>query len=97
MCLAVVYCVSAAYITDWESSTRPISVNPGSTERSGRAGLTGRPCFVAARFEAEVAVLLWFRRCVLGVAEFHCSTPFFCCERTYPTACIRQPYLPLHL
>ena len=53
---------------DCESSTRPISTNPGSME-AGEYGLRRGTCFVARRLEVVAVVgLLWMPWCVLGAA-----------------------------
>ena len=55
---------------DCESSTRPISKNPGSMEM-GEYGLTRGTCFFARRLElVVVAGLMWVSRCVFGGAIF---------------------------
>ena len=59
-------CVTFVVFTDFESSTRPISTNPGSIE-AGEYGLTRRTCFLACRLELDaVAGLVWVSWCVLG-------------------------------
>ena len=74
--VCLVYCLSAAYITDCECRSWPISTNLASTE-AGELGLTRGKCFVARRLElAAVAVLLCFWWCISSAAGF---SFFFVC------------------
>ena len=96
VCLFVSVCVTYVVFTDCESSTRPISTNPGSMEAS-KYGLTRGTCFVARRLEGvAVAGLLWISWCVLGAAEFFVVLFFrffFFFERTRPAASMSPPCL----
>ena len=88
VCVSVsVYGVTLVVFTDCESSTRPISANPGSIEAC-EYGLTRGTCFVARRLEmVAVAGLLW-----IFVVCFGCGgISFF--ERTLPAASMRPPCL----
>ena len=68
--MSVSVCVTFVVFTDCESSTTPISTNPGSMD-AGEYGLTRGTCFVALRLEVvAVAALLWISWCVLGGADF---------------------------
>ena len=97
VCLSVCVPVSASFtffvFTDCESSTRPISANPGFME-AGEYGLTYETYFVALRLEVvAVAGLLWISCCVLGGADFFvffCFRSFFF-KRTRPAASMRPP------
>ena len=94
--MSVIVCVTFVDFTGCESSTRPISTNPGSME-SGEYGLTRGTCFIAYRFELHaVAGLLWISWSVLGGADFSVVVffaIFFFFEHTRPAASMRPPCL----
>ena len=76
--MSVIVCLTFVDFTGCESSTRPISTNPGSME-VGEYGLTRGTCFLACRLELDaVAGLLWISWFALGGAGFFpCFFVFF--------------------
>ena len=95
-CLSVSVCVCVTFVvfTDCESCTRPILINPGSTE-ADECGRTRGTCFLACRIEVvAMAGLLRISWCVLGAAGFLGDVlSFFFFERTRPAASMRPPCL----
>ena len=92
VCVGV--CVTFVVFTDCESCTRPILINPGSTE-ADECGRTRGTCFLACRIEVvAMAGLLRISWCVLGAAGFLGDVlSFFFFERTRPAASMRPPCL----